>query len=434
MSAEHRRCSSRLTIFVLGDPRRLRGHQQGPRHAAHAPDVGRQLDPRHRARRRDVHRGRGRQPGHLPPGLRRDGRSPAATSSAATSSPTGCSRCSSKQARSPQGRARRRGLDRWSSRPSSNHRLPRLAGRGGRVRPGPAPDELARDGAQWQPAVGGRHGRRRRRHGDLPAAASTGGVTSPAGWSSSPASRIGGGFGLYAARTVKMTAMPQLVSLFNAVGGGAAALVAIDDYLRSRPRRQASTTIFVVLGIVIGSVTFTGSLIASGKLQGLITRHSRSSSPAGRDPDGAGRDRASSDAHPRPRRGRHARPRRVALVLLVDPRLGPDLRGHDGPADRRRRHAGRDQPPERVHRHGRRDGRLRARQPGADRRGRPRRCIGRDPDQAHGRRDEPVHHEHHGRRLRRRRGHRRGGRRGPAAASGRSAWTTPRSSSPTPSR
>ena len=40
---------------------------------------------------------------------------------------------------------------------------------------------------------------------------------------------LGGGLGLYTARTVKMTAMPQLVSLFNAVGGGAAALIAIDD-------------------------------------------------------------------------------------------------------------------------------------------------------------------------------------------------------------
>jgi len=43
---------------------------------------------------------------------------------------------------------------------------------------------------------------------------------------------IGGGAGLYTARTVKMTAMPQLVSLFNAVGGGAAALVAIEDFLK----------------------------------------------------------------------------------------------------------------------------------------------------------------------------------------------------------
>ena len=81
---------------------------------------------------------------------------------------------------------------------------------------------------------------------------------------------IGGGAGLYAARTVKMTAMPQLVSLFNAVGGGAAALVAIDDFIRLNSGAPLDTTIFVVLGALIGSVTFSGSLIAGGKLQGLI--------------------------------------------------------------------------------------------------------------------------------------------------------------------
>ena len=81
---------------------------------------------------------------------------------------------------------------------------------------------------------------------------------------------IGGGAGLYTARTVKMTAMPQLVSLFNAVGGGAAALVAIDDFIRLNSGAPVDTTIFVVLGALIGSVTFTGSLIAGGKLQGLI--------------------------------------------------------------------------------------------------------------------------------------------------------------------
>jgi NAD(P) transhydrogenase subunit beta len=83
---------------------------------------------------------------------------------------------------------------------------------------------------------------------------------------------IGGGLGLYAARTVKMTAMPQLVSLFNAVGGGAAALIAIDDYLRivGGGSVRLDTHVFIVLDIIIGSITFTGSLIASGKLQGLI--------------------------------------------------------------------------------------------------------------------------------------------------------------------
>ncbi len=83
---------------------------------------------------------------------------------------------------------------------------------------------------------------------------------------------LGGGLGLYTARTVKMTAMPQLVSLFNAVGGGAAALIAIDDYLglnatSTLPSLQVN--IATVLDIVIGSITFTGSLIASGKLMGL---------------------------------------------------------------------------------------------------------------------------------------------------------------------
>src|SRR5438132_12045322 len=88
---------------------------------------------------------------------------------------------------------------------------------------------------------------------------------------------IGGGLGLYAARTVKMTAMPQLVSLFNAVGGGAAALIAIDDYLRLSSVQSVlpvsiplEVSIPTVLDIVIGGITFTGSLIASGKLMGLI--------------------------------------------------------------------------------------------------------------------------------------------------------------------
>ena len=83
---------------------------------------------------------------------------------------------------------------------------------------------------------------------------------------------LGGGLGLYAARTVKMTAMPQLVSLFNAVGGGAAALIAIDDYLGliGGSAVRIDTHIFIVLDIIIGSITFTGSIIASGKLQGLI--------------------------------------------------------------------------------------------------------------------------------------------------------------------
>jgi H+-translocating NAD(P) transhydrogenase subunit beta len=89
---------------------------------------------------------------------------------------------------------------------------------------------------------------------------------------------VGGGLGLYTARTVKMTAMPQLVSLFNAVGGGAAALIAIDDYIRLANLQTLlpnsiplEVSVPTVLDIVIGGITFTGSLIASGKLMGVIS-------------------------------------------------------------------------------------------------------------------------------------------------------------------
>jgi NAD(P) transhydrogenase subunit beta len=84
---------------------------------------------------------------------------------------------------------------------------------------------------------------------------------------------LGGGLGLYTARTVKMTAMPQLVSLFNAVGGGAAALIALDDYIRLAGTGTVvglDVTVPTVLDVIIGCVTFTGSLVASAKLQGLI--------------------------------------------------------------------------------------------------------------------------------------------------------------------
>jgi H+-translocating NAD(P) transhydrogenase subunit beta len=71
-----------------------------------------------------------------------------------------------------------------------------------------------------------------------------------------------------------MTAMPQLVSMFNAVGGGAAALVAIHDYIRVAAAVSGvaeSTTVTTLLDVIIGSVTFSGSIIAAGKLQGVIT-------------------------------------------------------------------------------------------------------------------------------------------------------------------
>jgi proton-translocating NAD(P)+ transhydrogenase subunit beta len=83
----------------------------------------------------------------------------------------------------------------------------------------------------------------------------------------------GGVAGLVAARRVQMTAMPQLVSLFNAVGGGAAALIALGDALghtADRADLPPQTTITTVLDLLIGAVTLSGSLVASGKLAGMI--------------------------------------------------------------------------------------------------------------------------------------------------------------------
>jgi NAD(P) transhydrogenase subunit beta len=82
---------------------------------------------------------------------------------------------------------------------------------------------------------------------------------------------VGSALGLYSARNVQMTAMPQLVSMFNAVGGGAAALVGIHDYMTSGAAVSATTSVTTLLDVIIGGVTFSGSLIAAGKLQGIIT-------------------------------------------------------------------------------------------------------------------------------------------------------------------
>ena len=84
---------------------------------------------------------------------------------------------------------------------------------------------------------------------------------------------VGSAAGLITARRVRMTAMPQLVSLFNAVGGGAAALVAFAEVLRAEgvlARAGVSLVLPTVLDVLIGALTFSGSLVAAGKLAGRL--------------------------------------------------------------------------------------------------------------------------------------------------------------------
>jgi NAD(P) transhydrogenase subunit beta len=84
---------------------------------------------------------------------------------------------------------------------------------------------------------------------------------------------IGAGIGAFLARWVQMTQMPQMVAVFNAFGGGASALVATAEYLK--PATAGATfdvSLTIVLSILIGSVTFSGSFIAWAKLEGYFDK------------------------------------------------------------------------------------------------------------------------------------------------------------------
>ena len=84
---------------------------------------------------------------------------------------------------------------------------------------------------------------------------------------------IGTAVGVPAARSVKMTAMPQMVALFNGVGGGAVALISLVEYreaLASAAIPELEALIPILFAAIIGSVSFWGSNIAFGKLQEII--------------------------------------------------------------------------------------------------------------------------------------------------------------------
>jgi NAD(P) transhydrogenase subunit beta len=84
---------------------------------------------------------------------------------------------------------------------------------------------------------------------------------------------IGSVIGVVSARTVRMTAIPQMVALFNGVGGGAAALIAAAEFHRHAPdpgRLPGEVVVGILFSAFVGSVSFWGSLVAFGKLQDLV--------------------------------------------------------------------------------------------------------------------------------------------------------------------
>ena len=80
---------------------------------------------------------------------------------------------------------------------------------------------------------------------------------------------IGGGAGYFAARRVQMTEMPQMVAIFNGLGGATSALVGVGAFLHEADI-PVGEALSIVLGTFVGAITLTGSLVAFAKLQGLI--------------------------------------------------------------------------------------------------------------------------------------------------------------------
>ena len=82
---------------------------------------------------------------------------------------------------------------------------------------------------------------------------------------------IGAIIGAFFAIKVEMTQMPQMVAIFNGFGGGASALVAAAEYLNPAKNPSTFNSATIVLAVLVGTLTFTGSFIAFGKLQGFIS-------------------------------------------------------------------------------------------------------------------------------------------------------------------
>src|ERR1700692_903772 len=162
----------------------------------------------------------------------------------------------------PRARARRR------RREQGHRHRPRLPHRHRRVHPRPQGPELAQARPGREPGGGGRAGRGGGAGGMVVAVAWT--FSLPQVYSHTRnlvliiiAIAIGAVIAVPAARLVKMTAMPQMVAIFNGVGGGAAALVSVTEFISVPGKSLAIYKIGEILfGVLVGSVSLAGSTIA----------------------------------------------------------------------------------------------------------------------------------------------------------------------------
>ena len=83
---------------------------------------------------------------------------------------------------------------------------------------------------------------------------------------------IGAAIGIVIALKIKMTAIPQMVAAFNGFGGAASALISASEFYKSINGFENSFLLLAIFfSVIVGSITFTGSFIAFGKLQGIIS-------------------------------------------------------------------------------------------------------------------------------------------------------------------
>jgi hypothetical protein len=215
---------------------------------------------------------------------------------------------------------------------------------------------------------------------------------------------VGGSIGLFAAKKVQMTQMPELVALMHSLVGLAACLVGFASYVDTSTvfppaAEKAIHEVEIYIGILIGAVTFSGSLIAFGKLSGKI------------------------GGKPLLLPGRHWLNLAGLLVVIwfgreflnahdiqagMTAAAGDDgdraaVRHPHGDGHRRRRHAGGGVDAQQLLGLGGGGHRLHAQQRPADRGGRAGGLVGRDPVLHHVPRDEPQLHQRDRRRLRHRR-------------------------------
>src|SRR5947209_824370 len=251
------RAPQRADLLRAGDLCRVRGHLQGADHPAHATDVGHQCDPRHHPGRRDPDRRRSRLASHHRP-------------------------------RPDRGHARHHQRGGWfcGHRPHARdvQRSPtgEATGRGARPQVTTIITLAYLVAAvlfilglkQLSSPRGARNGNFTAALGMVIALAATipllhftraGLVIIAIGVV------IGAVVGTVGARMVRMTAIPQMVALFNGVGGGAAALVAVAELLKFGVHPPFAEVFPSVFSIVIGSVSFAGSMVAFAKLQELMT-------------------------------------------------------------------------------------------------------------------------------------------------------------------